>query len=316
MTDRARKTPRRAANDLTVLLRTVLGEDRFPVNVEALAIEASRNQEDPITVVKGIDIDGFEGMLRARRRKPGWQILYSMNPRYHGRERFTLAHEFGHYLLHRRPLTADNYRVGELSDRFDFKCLPLQANDWKDAEKEREEEADTFASYLLMPIDDYREQVKREEMSRSLLHHVTDRYGVSLLAAVRKWIEFSDLPVAMVVARDGYALWGRASTAAYNGGVFIRSGMLIPEGSIAGQGASSQYADSARSVALPAGIWTFSRGAPPVRELTIFSERLGISVSLLHFEKDADGAAFDDEEPWDTYDQFIAGGQSSSMSGS
>lgn len=313
MTESGRKAPRRAANDLTVLLRTVLGEDRFPVDVVALALEVSRNQEDPITTIRGVEIDGFEGMLRANRKKPSWQILYNTQPRYRGRERFTLAHEFGHYILHRRPLTADHYRGRELPDGFDFECLPLQANNWKDAEKEREEEADTFASYLLMPIDDYREQVKREEMSRSLLDHVTDRYGVSLLAAVRKWIEFSDMPVAMVVARDGYALWGRASTAAYNGGVFIRSGMPIPEGSIAAQGAASQHADSDRSVALPTGTWTFSCGAPPVRELTIFSERLGISVSLLHFEKGADGAAFDDEEPWDTYDQFIAGGQSSSM---
>ena len=111
----------------------------------------------------------------------------------------------------------------------------------------------------------------------------------------------------MVVARDGYALWGRASTAAYNGGVFIRSGMPIPNGSIAAQGAVSQQTEADRAVALPAGIWTFSRGSPPVRELAIFSERLGISVSLLHFETDADVAGFDDEQVWDTYDQFEVG---------
>ena len=61
------KSPRRAANDLTVLLRTVLGEDRVPVDVEALAREVSRNHEDPITTIQGVNIVGFEGMLRARR---------------------------------------------------------------------------------------------------------------------------------------------------------------------------------------------------------------------------------------------------------
>ena len=312
MKDRKAKSPKRAANELTVLLRTVLGEDRFPVDIEALALEVSSKQEDPITAIEGVQIDGFEGMLRAGRKKPGWQILYNIQPNFQGRERFTLAHEFGHYVLHRQPLTARHYRDGQLPDGFDFKCLPLQANNWKDAEAEREEQADTFASYLLMPIDDYRQQVSREEMSRSLLDHVTDRYGVSLLAAVRKWIEFTDTPVAMVVARDGYALWGRASTAAYKAGVFIRSGMPIPSGSIAAQGPVAQQAEADRAIDLPAGIWTFSRGSAPVRELAIFSNRLGISVSLLHFEKDANGPAFDDKEPWDTYDQFIAGGQSSS----
>ena len=312
MKDRKAKSPKRAANELTVLLRTVLGEDRFPVDIEALALEVSSKQEDPITAIEGVQIDGFEGMLRAGRKKPGWQILYNIQPNFQGRERFTLAHEFGHYVLHRQPLTARHYRDGQLPDGFDFKCLPLQANNWKDAEAEREEQADTFASYLLMPIDDYRQQVSREEMSRSLLDHVTDRYGVSLLAAVRKWIEFTDTPVAMVVARDGYALWGRASTAAYKAGVFIRSGMPIPSGSIAAQGPAAQQAEADRAIDLAAGIWTFSRGSAPVRELAIFSNRLGISVSLLHFEKDANGPAFDEEEPWDTYDQFIAGGQSSS----
>jgi hypothetical protein len=196
-----------------------------------------------------------------------------------------------------------------LPDGFDFECLPLQANHWKDAEKEREEEADTFASYLLMPIDDYRNQVGGQEMTRDLLGHVTDRYGVSLLAAVRKWIEFTDSRVAMVVARDGFALWGRASTAAYKCGVFIRSGMPIPAGSIAAMGPGAQQTESDRPVALPAGVWTFSRGSEPVRELTIFSERLGMSVSLLQFDEGGHFADIEDEEPWDTYDQFLAGGQ-------
>jgi hypothetical protein len=279
------------------------------VDVQGLALEVSRNHEDPITAVKGVDIDGFEGILRARRRKPGWHILYSTQPCYRGRERFTLAHEFGHYLLHRRPLTADHYRDGELPDGFDFECLPLQANHWKDAEKDREEEADTFASYLLMPIDDYRNQVGGQEMTRDLLGHITDRYGVSLLAAVRKWIEFTDSRAAMVVARDGFALWGRASTAAYKCGVFIRSGMPIPAGSIAAMGPGAQQTESDRPVALPAGVWTFSRGSEPVRELTIFSERLGMSVSLLQFDEGGHFADIEDEEPWDTYDQFVGGNQ-------
>jgi len=310
MTNTDRKSPKKAANDLSVVLRAALGEDRFPVDVEALAREVSRNHEDPITTIKGVDLDGFEGMLRARRKKPGWQILYSTQPRYRGRERFTLAHEFGHYLLHRRPLIADHYRDGELLDGFDFECLPLHANEWLDAEKDREEEADTFASYLLMPIDDYREQVNGEEMTRGLLDHVTDRYGVSLLAAVRKWIEFTDTRAAMVVARDGFALWGRASTAAYKTGIFVRSGMPIPDESIAALGPAAQFTEEDQAIALPADVWTFSRGSEPVRELAIFSERLGISVSLLQFEKDVHVGDIDDEEPWDTYDHFLAGGKS------
>lgn len=306
MTDSERKSPKRAANDLSIVLQMTLGEDRFPVDVEEVAYEVSSHQDDPITKIKGIDIDDFEGMLRAGRRKPSWQILYSTASRYHGRERFTLAHEFGHYMLHRRPLRAEHYCDGELFEDCDFNCLPLQADQWKDAETEREEEADTFASFLLMPIDDYRNQVAGHEISRSLLRHVTNRYGVSLLAAVRKWIEFTELRAAMVVARDGFALWGRASGAAYKSGVFIRSGMRIPKRSFAALGPSAQSGNGNLPIPLPAGIWAFSRRSEPIRELTIFSERLGMSVSILLFEDEATLKKDGDWRPWDAYDQFLA----------
>jgi len=305
MTSPGGKSPRKAANDLTTLLRTALGEDRFPVDVEMLAREISGKQADPITDIVGVDIPGFDGMLRASRKAPGWQILFNDQSGYPGRDRFTLAHEFGHYMLHRRPLTDADYSGGQLSGGFDFRCLPLRASNGRDAERVREEEADTFASYLLMPIDDYRQQTTGKDMSRSLLSHVTDRYGVSLQAAALKWIEFTGTRSAMVVARDGFALWGRASTAAVKSGILVRSGMEIPEGSIAG-GAAATHANPDRPVDLHAGIWTFSRGSEAVKELTMFSEGLGISVSLLQFDDAPGGAEVDEEEPWDSYDQFVS----------
>jgi hypothetical protein len=297
------KSPQRAANDLTTLLKAVLGEDRFPVDVEALAREMSGKQPDPITDIVGVDIPGFDGMLRANRKSPGWQILFNDQSGYPGRDRFTLAHEFGHYMLHRRPLTDLDYAGGALAASVDFQCLPLRSGSWKEAERVREGEADTFASYLLMPIDDYRDQTTGQTMSRSLLAHLTDRYGVSLQAALLKWIEFTATRSALVVARDGFALWGRASSSAARSGVFVRSGMPIPDGSIAG-GAAPTNKD--RPVDLPAGIWTFSRGSEPVKELTMFSENLGISVSLLQFDDAPGGADIEEDEPWDTFDQFAS----------
>lgn len=299
-----RKPPIGAANELSVLLRTVLGEERFPIDVGALAVEYSKNFQDPITKIKGVEIDGFEGMLRASRKRPSWQILYNTNTNYPGRERFTLAHEFGHYVMHRRELTAASYQQNGLSGDFDFECLPLQANRWRDFEKEREEEADTFASYLLMPIDDYRRQVSGSDMTRALLNHITRRYGVSLLAAVRKWIEFTDRRAAMVVARDGFACWGRASAGAAKSGIFVRTGMPIPELSIAARGPAAVDGMIDAPLAHPVGVWTFHRGSEPVRELTVFSERLGLAVSILLFEDDAPATDLEEPEAWDTFDQF------------
>ncbi len=154
-----KKSPHKEANRLSMLLRMALGEDRFPIDVQQLALEVSKNNEDPIEKAVGGDLPGFEGMLRAHRKRPAWHIVYNEEPRYRGRERFTVAHELGHYMLHRPKLGLADYPDGQLGRSCDFQCLPLQSNAWKAAEKQREEEADTFASYLLMPLDDYRRQV-------------------------------------------------------------------------------------------------------------------------------------------------------------
>ncbi|MEI8396802.1 MAG: ImmA/IrrE family metallo-endopeptidase [Rhodospirillaceae bacterium] len=308
MTAGGRPSPIKAANEVSILLRTVLGEDRFPVNVEAVAKDYSTKFPDPITKVVGESLGEFEGMLRPGRKKPAWHIIYNNATDYRGRERFTLAHEFGHYLLHRRPLSAREIAAGLDADEAEtrsFACSPMEQNTWKSADSGRiEEEADTFASYLLMPMDDYRLQVEGLDIDRDLLRHVTGRYGVSLTAAVRKLIEFTDRRAAMVVARDGFALWGRASREALKTGIFIRSGMEIPDLSIAAQGPTAQQGESVRPIELPEGVWSFKRGSETVRELTIFSPRLAKSLSILLFEDRPYHHDLEEEPYRDTFDQL------------
>lgn len=301
------KFPQQEANRLSIMLRHVLGEDRFPVDVEALAREVSRNNEDPIGKIVGGELPGFEGMLRPHRKRPEWHIVYNDDPRYRGRVRFTIAHEFGHYQLHRPLLSSQDYSAGMLKRECDFQCKPLRPSAWEDKERQREEEADTFASFLLMPLDDYRAQVNDEEMSVELLDHVTDRYGVSLTAACRKWIDFTDKRAVMLIARDGFAKWGRASRSALKSGIFVRSGMPIPCDALAAIGSDERGFLSKRPVPRPAGIWTFSRGTEPVRELAMVSEFLDMSLTILQFDDAVDVRDIKEEEPWDAFDQFQSG---------
>lgn len=298
-------SPSRAAAQLSQMLRLVLGDNRFPINVGELAYEVSRQQPDPIEKIQKVSIDGFEGMLRRHPQRAAWHILYNQQPHYPGRERFTLAHEFGHYLLHRQDVLTSGGAGDDATQGVAYRCNPLEMDRWKAEEERREKEADSFASHLLMPFDDYRAQVGAMEMSGALLTHITDRYGVSLTAAVRRWIEFTDSRAAMVVARDGFALWGRASQAAFHSGIFVRPGMEIPENSLAGMGQGGSLAVTDRATALPSGIWTFERGSEPVKELTFISERLGVSLTILQFERQGGYQPPDEEEPWDSYDQFI-----------
>jgi IrrE N-terminal-like domain len=96
--------PERWAIEITKLLNLVLGPEHFPIDVIRVAHEytAQRFASDAITMVKGESLPGFDGALyRAPAGRTGWGIVYNNAITSPGRINFTLAHEFGHYLLHR-----------------------------------------------------------------------------------------------------------------------------------------------------------------------------------------------------------------------
>ncbi|MBW9242069.1 ImmA/IrrE family metallo-endopeptidase [Pseudomonas paracarnis] len=56
---------------------------------------------DPITDGKTCALPGFEGLLVRNLASSKWMIAYNDQLESPGRIRFSLAHEFGHYLMHR-----------------------------------------------------------------------------------------------------------------------------------------------------------------------------------------------------------------------
>ena len=219
-------SPQAEANKLSVMLRQVYaGEHRFPVDVKAVALEVSQQRfpSEPIKSIEDLNIGRFEGTLARHPKGRYWKIGYSSIGRSAQRIRFTLAHEFGHYLLHRQA-------------RERFECTELDMHDWDSASRAVESEADAFASYLLMPLDDFRQQIDGHLISIDLLKHCADRYGVSLMAAALKWIEVAPRRAVVVAARDGFLLWARSNRAAFKSGAFLKTRVSppreVPEGSL------------------------------------------------------------------------------------
>jgi Zn-dependent peptidase ImmA (M78 family) len=124
--------------------------DRFPLDVPKVALETAKifGWPDPISKVQAADIKGFEGALFPNDRRSEWLLLYNDAIESSGRIRFTQAHELGHYILHR-------------STRDEFQCGDNDVLSWPGDQANIETQADTFASYLLMPIEDYRLQMQR-----------------------------------------------------------------------------------------------------------------------------------------------------------
>jgi len=138
--------------------------------------------DDPITRVTDDKLRSFEGALvRAPLGRKGWGILFNTDIVSSGRINFTLAHEFGHYLLHRT-----SYPEG-------FNCSTEDMVRWDTEYGRVERQANVFASYLLMPLDDFRRQLSPSAVpDLDALGAWADRYDVSLTAAALKWLSYTE----------------------------------------------------------------------------------------------------------------------------
>lgn len=203
--------PKAEANKISKLLDTVMGEERYPVDVHSLALEFSGTKfsDEPISEIQSAPIESFQGALIKHRKKSKWKIMYNDSIESEGRIRFTLAHEFGHYILHRN-----------LNDN--FSCTYDKYESYDDGEIARiEYEADEFSSCLLMPFHDFRKQTQNEKISIQLLMYCADRYGVSLMAAALKWKDILPKRVVVVAAKDGFLLWASSNRHAFKSGAYI-----------------------------------------------------------------------------------------------
>ncbi|MCX7313391.1 MAG: ImmA/IrrE family metallo-endopeptidase [Alphaproteobacteria bacterium] len=291
---------------LVKLFHEAHGLDRFPIKVAPLAMEYSRQvfPDASITLVEGIALSSqFDGMLMPSPRGEGeWGIVYNNAIQSPGRINFTLAHELGHYLLHRHVSPAG------------IQCSNRAMLDWRSELGAIEAEANTFASFLLMPLDDLRSQIQGEDISMDLMRHLSDRYEVSITAAILKWLGITDRRAMLVIGKNGFIDWARSSDALMKSGVFYRARQKItplPELSLAGgKGlAIGTYAETKHS----RGVWP---GDEDVHEMTIFSPANEMTITLLLYPNDGPdnrwGVDFDEPREWDTYDQFEAGNQGTS----
>lgn len=279
-------SPHRWANSITTMLNAVYGgtPDRFPVNVPQLAQEysAQRYPHDPITLVKGASLPGFDGALySAPSGKKGWGIIYNDAIRSAGRINFTLGHEFGHYLLHR------------LAHPDGLECGDQDMVRWDSEYAHIEQQANEFAVALLMPRDDFSLQISsRMKPTLDDIGRCAKRYDVSLVAATLRWLQLTERRSVLVVSRDGYILWARSSGPALRTGAYFKTAgrppIAIPSLSIAANpdilnGGFAEHDEE---------IWF----AEPCEEIALASDHYDFTISLLHLE-DAEWRNRIDQEP-------------------
>jgi hypothetical protein len=295
------KRPMAVANQISDMLNQVLGIDRFPVDVQQLALEYTRQcfPDSPITKVQGERIDGFEGMLKANKSKTKWLIVYNDGNGSEGRQRFTVAHEFGHYMVHR-----------ELQD--EFACHDDEISTGERSKRDIEAEADQFASTLLMPYDDFRRQVNGQPISFDLIGHCANRYGVSLTAAALRWIDIAPERAILIASRDDHMLWAKSNEDAFKSRAYFatrKNVIELPRTALA-HSANAETTVSQQDVR--ANTW-FTNEPVYVRaqELVKSAGQYDYKLTLLLLpQAEWRRPTHEDEEPdEDTFDRFTRNGQ-------
>ena len=298
-------TPEGWAIHLTQLLdhvRKAHGLARFPIDVASIAMDYSRQvfPDAPITMVEGVELSkGLEGMLMPNPHGNGeWGILYNTNIASPGRRNFTLAHELGHYLLHReiRPQGLE--------------CTSQHMGNWRSEQGQIEAEANRFASFLLMPLNDFREQISGQNIDIDLMQRLAERYAVSLTAAILKWLTITDQRAMLVVGKEGFIDWAWSSDPLLKSGIYYAARQMVtelPAQSLAAQNVDREIARS--GVQHSAGVW---QGQEPVQEMTIYGRQNEMTISLLLYPRHARsgwaGAEIEEEPVSDTYDRFVSKG--------
>ena len=286
--------PERWAIEITKVLNLVLGPEHFPIDVIRVARDytAQRFPGDPITMAQGANLPGFDGALfPAPAGKTGWGIVYNNALASPGRINFTLAHEFGHYLLHRLA-----YPKG-------IHCGEQDVVRWDSDYGQIEYQANRFAANLLMPLDDFRRQIDaRIKVDIDVLSYCAQRYRVSLIAAILRWLTYTERRAVLVVSRDEFVLWSRSSDAALKTGAFFRTSgppVEIPVASLAAT--RDRLTDGRTGVLHGPGVWFREE----VREMTIFSEQYDFTITLLLLgDRGPYLRLADPDREEDTYDRF------------
>ncbi len=241
-------TPQKVANQISAQLAIFFGEERFPIAVKEWGVQYSKDicpnknncqnckNKDCIAKISGLPLSkNTDGCLK--KTENGWVIIYNESIKYPGRINFTIAHEFGHYILHRKK-----YPHGLNCDKNDIN----RDDDVKFVERE----ANIFASYLLMPLDDFRETSKKYPFSIELFKVLADRYKTSLTATVLKWIDMTDKMAMAVFSDNGFIEWKKQSATLLKKKIFGHKREYpeeLPSASLSAQIDSSLSEDHAKN---------------------------------------------------------------------
>ena len=228
--------------DREAAARSAVEQVRLPEDSGASPVNIEKIAEDLGLFVKKVALDGFEGCLVTDGMVGG--ILIDAGMTDVRRQRFTLAHEIGHFLMHRSQ--------GDFHDT---------TEDMSDYQSELELEANLFASLLLIPGTLL--PPAAESLTFADADGIAEACDVSLLAAVRRLIRHMDRVCALVVLQNGQIRYyvGSRLFRAMNGHIHTKQ---RPHPDTAAAQVLAEGGEGQASKQVPASLWI--AGGPLAQE--------------------------------------------------
>ena len=247
-----------------------------------------------------LDVDSCEGMLvRNPKDVAEWGIFYNgkASPE---RQRFTIAHELGHLILHR-------------GQQQSFNCDKESVYSGIDTIRTIEREADDFASNLLMPGDLLRDWISNQRIDLRALSAIAKRFQVSFEALCIRFIKFTTQRAILVYWDNGFVKYEWRSSSAIKTRARIRRNADPQEplpGTLAADASVDQEWDGTE---MSAAIWCPEEAQH--MKLREFKHSFGARdrvLTLLLLES-AEPRSWDrswqDEDAEDCADRFASSGQ-------
>lgn len=185
---------------------------------------AAQAQIEDILYSRGIDmilskrIEGSEARISFKENNA--IVTVNSEIKYPKKRNFVLAHELGHFELHRNILKTIHI---DSSDSF---------STWFSG-GQHEIEANVFASELLMPKESFQSRFKGSMFSIKLIKEISEHYQASLTSALLQYLNYGNIPICMIYSKDAKVIW--SNTAEDFILKYIPNGISVPTNSVAGE---------------------------------------------------------------------------------
>ena len=245
----------------------MLRAQRGLTEVRACNLRAILSENDVEVEYAEVDDLGCAALLLRIESTAGILIEKGQSPQ---RERFSIAHEMGHYY------------IPSHEEHGDFRCSALEMRARSTDVAEREWEANDFASELLMPYALFSRDVKSQSVTieQAIRLGGAEMYDVSIFAAAWRIIQTTRESAALIVTTDGVIDWVTRSA---NFGGWISDRGEPPRPDTLARSVLRDEGAHARGSEVPASAWFDDPGQASgvVVESTHSIEQTNQIVSLL-----------------------------------